>query len=256
MNASELGLLLEHILQASTSIETLNFNLGESLNESTVRTQYKKLAVLVHPDKNASPTANECFIKLKAACEDLLLNIVSTTTAPHLQDDIAAAAGKTEHPKRKHFATSMQAAVHRTSDEKFQSFNAAVSDEELNIHSNNWSKFLQEFNTRKKGRMEASTSIGTVEGKDEFVEGREREVSDRGGLQGTNTHLEETETTTNKLEPSLSHASSTQSSTLSQQSKSYHFLCELCARRFQSINGLLRHQKQSVLHAENLKKDM
>lgn len=50
-------------------------NFSDEEKKKAIRTNYKRLSLVCHPDKNSSPEASSCFVKLKAAYDTLINSV-------------------------------------------------------------------------------------------------------------------------------------------------------------------------------------
>jgi len=123
---------LLQITRANTNREVLGFTSSEVISIASINSQYRKLAILVHPDKNEAENASQCFLKLKDAFEWLVAAVDIDGKTGAGRDD----KGNKSKKRKAHQGTNTA-----TSAEKFKAFSELFTEEEINGHTENWKRF-------------------------------------------------------------------------------------------------------------------
>lgn len=131
--------ILTRILSARSSLEVLGFDNGRAIPTlQEVKDQYRKLALLVHPDKNDALNSHECFVRLKLAYDD----VIAYVGAPHSRNDTK----KRDCP----FQSSRN-------EEASSSFEDMFNEEDIMRHAENWKKFRSSDSQASVGGGEDSS---------------------------------------------------------------------------------------------------
>lgn len=219
---NEKSTALARIDNANTDWEVLDLPDKTKFTSITLRSQYRKLAILVHPDKNDDVIAPRCFVKLQHAYESLLklteeVHTSSSGNKSDTQEREGAFNEKNDHkPKRKRFH-----APDLSTEAKFQAFNEISGDDDLEFHSHSWKKFCGRSNTDNVGNN--TQPVGTVP-------------------------VESNVPTSNSHDEPLPGTESTPFTPILSQ------CCLLCRRQFTSLESLKKHIDHSAMHQTNLSK--
>lgn len=224
----------ERIENAKSDLEVFDLSLGIKLSPTVLKTQYRKLAVLVHPDKNDDENAPKCFIKLQQAYESLLelterQNDLTERTSSHQRDGVEPNIG-TKHKRKRYNDPEL------STEAKFKAFSEIFGEDDLEVHSDSWKKFCNRnpsnINTSKTSNTSTtannsySTAYGITSTDHASHPGNTGPIPASSGVKGDATE-------------------SAQSSTL--------HCCLLCRRQFTSQESFTRHVNHSALHQTNLK---
>lgn len=113
---------LKHILESETSLEVLGFSNGSKfLSVQEVKDAFRRMVLLIHPDKNDSPHASECFVRLKLAYDEVIGSIESSS--------------KNIPRKRGHRDPSSNG------EDNLRTFEDLFCDEDILRHAENWKRF-------------------------------------------------------------------------------------------------------------------
>ena len=87
--------LVNHIIKSSNSASLFSYfgyvfipsRLREEKLKEDLKAAFRKYARIIHPDKCTSPLANEAFVKLKDAYDDLVNNINSNSSVAPVRNN-------------------------------------------------------------------------------------------------------------------------------------------------------------------------
>ncbi len=226
---NEKSIALAKIDNAGTDWEVLDLPVKTNWTTITLKRQYRKLAILVHPDKNDDAIAPRCFVKLQHAYESLLK---STEQEHNLSEHPNKTSTKSDGRERQRgeFEDKQDPKLKRkrfhapdsSTEAKFKAFNEIFGDEDLEFHSHSWKKFC--------GRTGSAESVGN-----------------------TAQHVDTVPVTHNK--PTAHMQDELRSGTEPAPSTTIlPHCCLLCRRQFTSFESFKRHIDHSALHKTNVSK--
>lgn len=132
--------IIESLLLAKSSLDVLLLRNLKNVSMEILKTQYKKLSLLIHPDKWRDNRANECFVKLKEAFDDISLKFAQRQSDSNSSDGCSIHAdNRFKSGKRRKRNNSDL--FNDSPTEKFDLFNEIVTDDMLASHSTNWNNF-------------------------------------------------------------------------------------------------------------------
>lgn len=219
---------LEKVLKAKTDWEVLELHNGAKLTGVTLKSQYRKLAILVHPDKNDDTEAPQGFVKLQQAYESLLKLTDQKHDPPEPSNGFDSKSEAQAHHRQDEYETKSDNKFKRkrrytpdlSTEAKFNAFNEIFGDDDLETHSDSWKKFCD----RNAGANNNNSAdpIDTIP----LTGSTERPAS-------SDTHSIGAESSRSVADPP--------------------HCCLLCRRQFTSLETLTRHVNNSALHQANLK---
>lgn len=226
---NEKCIALAKIDNAGTDWEVLDLPFKTNWTTITLKSQYRKLAILVHPDKNDDAIAPRCFVKLQHAYESLLKSAEQEHNLSEHRNNTSTKSDATER-RRGEFDEEHDPKIKRkrfhapdsSTEAKFKAFNEIFDDEDLEFHSHSWKKFC--------GRTGNTDCVGN-------------------SGQHVDTVPVTHDTPIANMQDELRSGTKPAPSTAS-----LPHCCLLCRRQFTSIESFKRHIDHSALHKTNLSK--
>ena len=266
-SSSTADLLVDHIISSSNSASLFSYfgdvlipsRLTEEKLKEDLKAAFRKYARIIHPDKCTSSLANEAFVKLKDAYDDLVNNISSNASAASVRNNSrfyfqtgilinntnssfiahscrsAGSQSKKRQQQDQNNCTDdaddarMRYTLRRQMRKQFAQEKHSVDEDiehflsSVNVesHSNDWNKFISKNKKLRSSEQDTSHAKGQPSGDAEV----------RIPNQEASSHSQE-------LAPGVSSSTS--------------FICYLCERKFASFEKQERHIAESALHLKNV----
>ena len=241
--------LLARILNAKTDLAVFGFKKVdmESITEMSLKSSFRQIALLIHPDKCKLRMANDGFKRLKSAYDGLILLIsysLKSSTSHQQQSQ------HNEKPcKDSESSSSMNGSSSSAPTQSIDEVLQEMQEEEKVFNDENITTWAKYYN--KKQRL--ASKFNHVQSEEEI---EEKLNSDHAAVEerATAWKIFIAPESAKKSTPTASGNDIKVPPTPTSQVLDSPAICELCQRLFRSPQQLSRHVLQSQMHKDNVSK--
>lgn len=227
--------------QKSHDVFDISSEALSKISLKALNSKYKSLALLVHPDKNPDPRANEAFKRLRTCYEELQTSVTQRSSTLRQETEPTKSSVNDDHKCTEFSDTSKKK---KNSVSEF--LRKWTSEEEIFMAA-------QELREQKRRGKKRKSPFSDIRERNEILT---ENILQQEIFEGVDDRMSKWQNFRNGRknsgrDPSTSLPSETNTS-VDYLPQSQSVLCLLCRRSFKSIEMLQKHELHSELHKANM----